>query len=48
MFAFFVWNLDNLLCVQSTHLKQKLGIPLAWALEGEWRRKGIVVGALTA
>lgn len=34
MFAFFIWNLDNLLCVPSTRLKEKIGIPWAWALEG--------------
>ncbi|KAL8283255.1 hypothetical protein RQP46_006033 [Phenoliferia psychrophenolica] len=34
MLAFFIWNLDNLLCVQSTRLKRSLGLPLAWGLEG--------------
>ncbi|KAM0756388.1 alkaline phytoceramidase [Meredithblackwellia eburnea MCA 4105] len=34
LLGFLIWNLDNLLCVTTTRLKEKIGVPFAWLLEG--------------
>lgn len=34
LFAFFIWNLDNIFCIPCTKLKERIGLPLNILLEG--------------
>ena len=46
VWAFFIWNLDNLGCQRSTRWKQTVGAPFSWFLEGHMWVSVVRISAL--
>jgi hypothetical protein len=40
LFGFFIWNLDNIFCNPWTRIKQAVGWPIAFFMEGRFVKHG--------
>jgi dihydroceramidase len=47
LFGFFVWNLDNIFCDFWTRIKQAVGWPIAFFMEGRFVERGEDYALLT-
>lgn len=42
LFGFFIWNLDNIFCDPWTRIKQAVGWPAAFFMEGRFAKRGVL------